>query len=277
MTKNRLSELRALQIDDKKELKVSLDHTRFMKEFRNKVNIIQDNICLIQKLVNKLIQLYSGFLTSATIDDKVKDELGELMDEIKTNAQLVRLKLKALEVDMNKGEHQRIKKTQISYLLRSLTSIMSEYNAVQIEHRDKCRRRIIRQLEIAGRRIDEDEVELFLDSGNPQIFTHEMIVQSQQAKQTLIGVQERNKDILTLEQSIVELFDMFNELAMLIESQGHMLDNIEYNVLNIEESAKVAEKNIRKALTKKWKARKKKTGLALAGSIALAVVLVMLL
>lgn len=277
MTKDRLSELRALQIDDKKELKVSLDHIMFMEEFRNKVNVIQDNIGLIQKLVSKVIQLYGGFLTSATFEDKVKDELEELMNEIKTNAQLVRLKLKALEVDMNKSEHQRIKKTQISYLLRSLTSIMSEYNAVRIEHRDQSRRRIIRQLEIAGRRIDEDEVELFLDSGNPQIFTHEMIVESQQAKQTLIGVQERNKDILKLEQSIVELFDMFNELAMLIESQGQMLDNIEYNVLNIEESAKVAEKNIRKALTKKWKARKKKTGLALAGSIALAVVLVMLI
>lgn len=47
---------------------------------------------------------------------------------------------------------------------------MNEFNVVQVEHRNACKQRIMRQLEIAGKSTTEDDVEKMLESGNAQIF-----------------------------------------------------------------------------------------------------------
>lgn len=39
------------------------------------------------------------------------------------------------------------------------------------------------------------------------------------AKQTLIDIEERHKDIVKLEKSIQELCEMFSEIAVLIQAQ----------------------------------------------------------
>jgi syntaxin 1B/2/3 len=45
----------------------------------------------------------------------------------------------------------------------------------------------------------------------------------------------RYRDVRKLEQSVIELNQMFQELAMLIEQQGEVIDQIEFNVANTKE------------------------------------------
>lgn len=47
----------------------------------------------------------------------------------------------------------------------------------------------------------------------------QIIVDTQQAKQTLADIEARHADIIKLETSIRELHDMFMDMATLIESQ----------------------------------------------------------
>lgn len=47
----------------------------------------------------------------------------------------------------------------------------------------------------------------------------QIIMETQQAKQTLKDIEERHNDIIKLENSIRELHDMFMDMAMLVESQ----------------------------------------------------------
>ena len=47
----------------------------------------------------------------------------------------------------------------------------------------------------------------------------QIIMDTQQAKQTLADIEARHKDIMKLENSIRELHDMFMDMAMLVESQ----------------------------------------------------------
>ena len=56
----------------------------------------------------------------------------------------------------------------------------------------------------------------------------QIIGDMQQAKQTLVDIEARHKNVLRLENNIKELHDMFVDMAMLMESQGTMIDNIEY-------------------------------------------------
>lgn len=50
-------------------------------------------------------------------------------------------------------------------------------------------------------------------------FFLQIIMETQQAKQTLADIEARHADIIKLENSIRELHDMFMDMAMLVESQ----------------------------------------------------------
>ena len=47
----------------------------------------------------------------------------------------------------------------------------------------------------------------------------QIIMETQQAKQSLKDIEARHEDIIKLENSIKELHDMFMDMAMLVESQ----------------------------------------------------------
>lgn len=50
-------------------------------------------------------------------------------------------------------------------------------------------------------------------------FVWQIIMETQQAKQTLADIEARHADIMKLEKSIQELHDMFMDMAMLVEQQ----------------------------------------------------------
>jgi syntaxin 1B/2/3 len=47
---------------------------------------------------------------------------------------------------------------------------------------------------------------------------------------TLAEIQERNRAVKNLEASLLELHQIFLDMAVLVEAQGEMLDNIEQQV-----------------------------------------------
>ena len=51
------------------------------------------------------------------------------------------------------------------------------------------------------------------------LFPVQIIMETQQAKQSLKDIEARHEDIMKLETSIRELHDMFMDMAMLVESQ----------------------------------------------------------
>ncbi|KAM3176861.1 hypothetical protein ACTXT7_005669 [Hymenolepis weldensis] len=77
----------------------------------------------------------------------------------------------------------------------------------------------------AERKITNEELEDMLESGNPAIFTQEIMTDTQQAKQSLADIEARHEDIIKLEKSIKELHDMFMDMAMLVESQSSSYPN----------------------------------------------------
>ncbi|XP_026329097.1 syntaxin-1A-like [Hyposmocoma kahamanoa] len=194
----------------------------------------------------------------------MKQELEDLMAEIKKSANKVRGKLKHIEqnIEQDEGQHTsadlRIKKTQHSTLSRKFVEVMTEYNRTQTDYRDRCKARIQRQLEITGRATTDDELEDMLEQPNTAVFTQGIIMDTQQAKQTLADIEARHADIIKLETSIRELHDMFMDMATLIESQGEMIDRVEFHVTQAAEYVETATKETKEALKYQSKARRKK-------------------
>ncbi|XP_060552989.1 syntaxin-like, partial [Ruditapes philippinarum] len=263
MTKDRLPALKATQSDDDEaeEVQVGVDSGGFMDEFFAQVEEIRQMIDKIASNVEEVKMKHSTILSAPQTDDKTKEELEEWMNDIKRTANKVRAKLKVIEQNIEQEEHSskstadlRIRKTQYSTISRKFVETMNNYNTAQIDYRDRCKARIQRQMEITGKTTTNDELEDMLESGNLQVFTQDIIMETQQAKQTLADIEARHADIMKLEKSIQELHDMFMDMAMLVEQQGEMIDRIEYNVEQAVDYVETAKMDTKKAVKYQSKA-----------------------
>lgn len=124
----------------------------------------------------------------------------------------------------------------------------------------------------AGRATTNEELEDMLESGNPAIFTQGIITDTQQAKQSLMDIEARHNDIMKLEQSIKELHDMFMDMAMLVESQGEMIDRIEHNVEKAVDYVETAAADTKKAMKYQSAARKKKIIILICVSVLILII-----
>ncbi|XP_076307119.1 syntaxin-1A-like isoform X11 [Tachypleus tridentatus] len=265
MPKDRLAALKAAQGDE--DVVVSLEEStgmKHMEEFFQEVEEIRENVEKIQANVEEVKKKHSSILSAPQTDEKVKQELEDLMADIKKSANKVRTKLKVMEQNIEQLEQTsmmsadfRIRKTQHSMLSQRFVEVMTDYNKTQTDYRERCKSRIQRQLEITGKVTTNDELEEMLESGNPAIFTQGIIMETQQAKQTLADIEARHNDIIKLENSIRELHDMFMDMAMLVESQGEMIDRIEYQVEHAKDYIEAAKQDTKKALVYQSKARRK--------------------
>ncbi|KAM6407977.1 LOW QUALITY PROTEIN: syntaxin-3 [Rhynochetos jubatus] len=275
--KDRLEQLKAKQDadDDTEELEIAVDNTAFMDEFFSEIEETRQNIDKISENVEEAKKLYSVILSAPIPEQKTKDELEQLTAEIKKMANSVRNRLKSMETSIEQDEARssadlRIRKSQHSVLSRKFVDVMTKYNEAQVDFRER-KGRIQRQLEITGKNTTDEELEEMLESGNPSIFTSG-IMDSQISKQALSEIEGRHKDIVRLESSIKELHDMFVDIAMLVENQGGLLDNVEQHVTHAAEHVERAKQRTQAALGYQRRARKKKI-LIMICCIVLAIIL----
>lgn len=233
-------------------------------EFYTEVQDILQAIEIMSSTVREVGKIHSQILASPKAEENCKRSLEDHMAEIKRTASLVRQKLKDMEkslADYDRDKRQtaeyRIKSTQHSMLEHRVVQVMTEYNRVQNEYRERCKARIVRQLEITGRTVSSnEEIEEMLEQDNPAVFIQGIVMDTQQMKQTCADITARHEDILKLERSIRELHDMFIDMATLIEQQGDKIDRIENHVANSLAYVEKGREETIKALVYNNKARK---------------------
>ncbi|XP_068445567.1 syntaxin-3-like isoform X2 [Clinocottus analis] len=233
--KDRLEQLKATCDQDDEEVEIAVDNMAFMDEFFCQIEDIRNSIDKIDENVAEVKKLFSVILSAPTSDQKTQDDLEAITNDIKKMANNARNKLKTIERNLESEEQERvsadmrIRKSQHAVLSRKFVEVMTKYNEAQVDFRERSKGRIQRQLEITGKATTDDELEEMLESGNAAVFTAG-IVDAGISKQALSEIEARHKDIVRLESSIKELHDMFVDIAMLVESQGGMIERIESNM-----------------------------------------------
>ncbi|CAH2295699.1 syntaxin-2 isoform X1 [Pelobates cultripes] len=263
--KDRLTELSAAKgNEDYGETVVVMQNEIFMDDFFLQVEEIRNCITKISENVEEVKKKHSRILSAPHPEERTKEDLENLNKEIKNVANKVRTKLKCIEQTIEQDAHSnrssvnlRVRKTQHTVLSRKFGEVMIAYNEIQIQFRDRSKARIQRQLEITGKTTTDDELEEMLESGNPSIFTSDIISDSKITRQALNEIESRHKDIIKLESSIRELHEMFVDIAMLVETQGEMINNIEKNVENAAEYIENAKEETKKAVKYQSKSRRK--------------------
>ncbi|XP_057205868.1 syntaxin 3b isoform X3 [Triplophysa rosa] len=261
--KDRLEQLKATCDHDDEDVDISVDNAAFMDEFFCQIEDIRNSIDKIDDNVAEVKKVYSVILSAPTSDQKTQDDLEALTNDIKKMANNARNKLKTIERNLETEEMERvsadirIRKSQHAVLSRKFVDVMTKYNEAQVDFREKSKGRIQRQLEITGKTTTDEELEEMLEGGNSAVFTAG-IVDSGISKQALSEIEARHKDIVRLESSIKELHDMFVDIAMLVESQGGMIDRIESNMDQSVGFVERAVADTKKAAKYQQEARRKK-------------------
>ncbi|XP_033144931.1 syntaxin-132 isoform X1 [Brassica rapa] len=85
---------------------------------------------------------------------------------------------------------------------------------------------------VTGQRADEDTIDELIETGNSeQIFQKAIQEQGRgQVMDTLAEIQERHDAVRDLEKKLLDLQQIFMDMAVLVDAQGEMLDNIESQV-----------------------------------------------
>mmetsp|Transcript_26805 Transcript_26805/g.42964 ORF Transcript_26805/g.42964 Transcript_26805/m.42964 type:complete len:307 (+) Transcript_26805:252-1172(+) len=241
----------------------------FMKEFFAKVEQIKRNMDQIKKNMVQLEKKHGTALTavSSTKSNKQQEEIEDMMDQTTTLIKAVKESLKELDTEAkahrkkSKGDAEdRTRQNMYNTLVKKFISLVQEYQEMQNNFKNKYRDRVGRQLKVVKPDATLDEIEELIDSGGDKnIFTQQMLGEksTQAARNALADIQDKHKDIVRLEQSIVELHQLFVDMSVLVETQGEMLDQIELHVQQAHQYVDKGVKQLEKAKESQKSARKR--------------------
>ncbi|XP_019713493.1 syntaxin-2-like [Hippocampus comes] len=230
-----------------------------MEEFFKTVEELRS---LIQKMscqVDEVEKRQSALLASSNADKRCRKELELLNNKIKTDAKLFQAKLKTLQDDFpadcsrnGASVMQRMNSNQHAHLTRCFAEVMTSHHNAQVTFREKCKARIQRQLQIVDKVTTDEELEEMLNCHSVTIFISDVVDSGASlSSKALSEIKSRHEDIIHLEASIRQLHDILADTAMLLESQGELVNSIEKNVASAAEYVEESREETHKAVTYK--------------------------
>ncbi|TPX47780.1 hypothetical protein SeMB42_g03204 [Synchytrium endobioticum] len=148
---------------------------------------------------------------------------------------------------------------QHANLTKKFLDAMTEYKNIQKEFHEKYRSRLQRQFLIVKPTATAADVDKMLSGETGPIFAQQILETGQkaQARAALAEIQERHADIVRIEKSILELQQLFADMAVLVAAQGEQIDQIEIHVGNAVETTEKGVQALHKAVKDQKKSRRK--------------------
>ncbi|CAN7113878.1 unnamed protein product [Brassica rapa subsp. narinosa] len=216
-----------------------------LDDFFKKVQDIDKQYEKLNKLLKKLQAAHeeSKAVTKAPAMKAIKKKMEKDVDEVGSIARFIKGKLEELDREnlanrqkpgCGKGSGVDRSRTATTLSLKKkLKDKMAEFQVlrenIQQEYREVVDRRIFT---VTGQRADEDTIDELIETGNSeQIFQKAIQEQGRgQVMDTLAEIQERHDAVRDLEKKLLDLQQIFMDMAVLVDAQGEMLDNIESQV-----------------------------------------------
>uniref|UniRef100_UPI0037E7F987 syntaxin-11a n=1 Tax=Semicossyphus pulcher TaxID=241346 RepID=UPI0037E7F987 len=218
--------------------------------------VLRKEMLLLRMDVKRLGKQNTRFLTSVRRFSSIKRDSNALGRDIKARGESIynRLqKLQKLSKDLEE-EHgptaavARMVRSQYVSLTAAFHNAMSEYNEAEMTQRENCKTRIQRQAEIMGKEVSREQIDEMIETGKWNVFSDNLLLEGRTARSALNEIESRHKELLELEGRIRDIHELFSQMALLVEEQGCMLDNIEANVSATQDYAAKATAQIRQAV-----------------------------
>lgn len=232
-----------------------------MEDTFKEAQSIQKEIGQLRMEVKRLGKQNTRFLTSVRRISSIKRDSNTIARSIKTKGESLYARIQKLdghckELEEKHGAHSalvRMIRGQFVSITGAFHEAMNEYNAAEMAQRDNCMTRIQRQAEIMGKEVTGDQIEEMIETGKWNVFSDDLLTDGRTARSALTEIENRHKELLELESRIRDIRELFFQLALLVEEQGPMVDNIEANVYATQDYVAKATTQIKKAVKYKKK------------------------
>ncbi|KAK8567446.1 hypothetical protein V6N13_105411 [Hibiscus sabdariffa] len=216
-----------------------------MEAFNNQIQEVEKQVETLSRLLRKLKDANeeSKSITKASAMKAMKKRMEKDIDEVGKIALDVRARLEAINKDnlINRQKPGCEKGTSIDRSRTNVTNavatkfkdLMMEFQTlrqkIQDEYREVIERRLIT---VTGSIPDEQTIDCLIETGNSeQIFQKAIQEQGRgQILNTVEEIQERHDAVIEIEKKLLDLQQIYLDMAVLLESQGEILDNIESQV-----------------------------------------------
>ncbi|KAL9660232.1 hypothetical protein QQ045_025045 [Rhodiola kirilowii] len=219
----------------------TIDLDRFFEDVEN----VKEDMKEVEKLHRKLQESNEE---SKTIHNAKK--IKELRSRMDADVALVLKKVKVIKgkleaLDKSNVAHRKIpgcgsgssadrtRTSVVSGLGKKLKDMMDDFQSlrakISAEYKETVERRYFT---VTGQKADEEMIENLIASGESENFLQKAIQEQGRGQilDTISEIQERHDAVKEIEKNLIELHQVFLDMAALVEAQGQQLNDIESHV-----------------------------------------------
>ncbi|XP_077473264.1 syntaxin-19 [Stigmatopora argus] len=216
---------------------VLFEEEPLIDNFLSEVHQMRNDIVALEIEVLKFSQQQKMLVATMRRFSIMKKE-SSITKDIKLQAESLHRRLDKLSKQVQKTEEQhgsiavrtRIQRSQHAAVYLKFQQVMRQYNEGLLTKQGRCKDFIIRQLEVSGKDITEEEVNEMVATGKWEVFNENLLNDAKITRSQLSEIELRHKELLSLENNMMELKDLFMEIFMLVEEQGTQMEHIQTNV-----------------------------------------------
>lgn len=217
---------------------VIFDNSPALAEVFSQSQDIHREVQLIRVEVKRLREQNARMLHGTSNMSAIKQDSNVIGADIKKRAEGVLQRLHTMDGTTHKLEETygpnsattRIARTQYACLSNGFRDAMFDYNEAEMSHRENCKAQIMRHMEIVGRDVTDEDLENMIEEGQLSVFTDNVVSEGKTAKSALFQIEKRHQELMDLENRIKGIHEIFLDIALLVEEQGPMLNDIQTNV-----------------------------------------------
>mmetsp|Transcript_25450 Transcript_25450/g.28543 ORF Transcript_25450/g.28543 Transcript_25450/m.28543 type:complete len:323 (+) Transcript_25450:176-1144(+) len=263
------------------------DGSQYMSTFFSEVDVINADIKAVAQASKDIgiINEQSMRTTTTAEEQKLSKKLGPLIDATNKRAKNTKTMLGLLKEETEKfntnGElnasNVRVRENMNTTLTKKFIDEMKIYQQAQQKYKTDIKNKVKRQVQVVKPDATDEEIDDVMKSegGRDALYKKSILAGgvNDQVKTTYAKVAGKYQDVLTLEQSVAELHQMFLDFALLTEQQGELLDQIEFNVVQATDYVEEANIETHTAIEYQKSIRKKQCWIIVIVSIVAAIVI----
>lgn len=216
-----------------------------LESFFKQVTEIEKQYGKLDNLLKKLQDAHeeSKAVTKAPAMKAIKQRMEKDIDEVGKVSRYIKSKIEGLDKEnlTNRqkpgcGKGTAVDRTRMATtisLKKKLKDKMAEFQTLrEAIHQEYCEVVERRVFTVTGTRADEETIERLIETGDSeQIFQKAIQEQGRgQIMATVAEIHERHDAVREVERKLLDLQQIFLDMAVLVDAQGEMLDNIESQV-----------------------------------------------
>jgi syntaxin 1B/2/3 len=273
------------QMDDMEAGKESMNLDRFFEDVEN----VKEDMKTVERLYKSLQEANEECKTvhNAKTMKNLRSRMDIDVEQVLKRVKIIKGKLEAL--DRSNAAHRNIpgcgpgssadrtRTSVVSGLGKKLKDLMDNFQDLRArmaaEYKETVERRYFT---ITGERASEETIENLISSGESESFMQKAIQEQGRGQilDTISEIQERHDAVKEIEKNLIELHQVFLDMAALVEAQGHQLNDIESHVAHASSFVRRGTEQLQEA-REHQKSSRKWTCIAIIAGVVLIVVMLL--